>query len=166
MPLLSHTPRPWTSRELAILTENAAKGATVIAALTGRTTAAVKAAAHRHRISLRPRNERRGKVLGEPRTGTLEPLDAIDLRAAILDNDLDPARLEYHTTHVARSRRGELLDTCPICAARPIEVKSTGLCKACHLNVTTEAYRHVTSEQAAEREFAAERQRRHRAHGT
>ena len=96
----------------------------------------------------------------------MQPIDNVDLRTGILDADVDPARLEYHLQHEAATRRGELINPCPACGARPIEMKATGLCRACHYNATTEAYRHLTAEQQAEREFASARQQRHRAKDT
>jgi len=150
---------PWTLAEIRTLTEHAHQGAHVIAQITGRSLASVKAAAHRHRISLRRRHERRGKVLGEPRTATGDLLPG---RVAVLDRDLDGRRLDYHLEQAAARRRGERRPTCPACGTRAIEMPSTGLCRTCHRHAAIEAYRHAHAEQAAEREAVSERQRRHR----
>lgn len=152
---------PWTLAELRTLTDNAHRGAHVVAQLTGRTLASVRSAAHRHRISLRPRHERRGKILAEPRTATA---DLTPARAAVLTREIEPQRYAYHLEQAAARRRGEHRPTCPACGTRTIEMPSTGLCRTCHRYAAIEAYRHAHTEQLAEREAVSERQRRHRSH--
>lgn len=155
------TSRPWTSTELTTLRKHAHEGAERLALLLARSIHSVKSAARRHRISLRPRTERRGKVLGEPRNTSLTATGHADIRAALLHHDIDPTRLAHHLTHATATARGERLDLCPACVARPIETP-TGLCRVCHTHALTDAYRHATAEKTAERELVTERQRRHR----
>ena len=59
----------WTVQELHALRAHAYQGAAAVAILLGRTVASVKAAANRHRISLRQPGHQRGHILGQPPAG-------------------------------------------------------------------------------------------------
>ena len=158
--------RDWTSQELATMKAHAKEGAEVIAGLTGRTVSSVKAAAIRHRVSLRKRRERRGKVMGESRKGSLTADGLGHIRADVLTGSLSGQRLTDHLGAVAAEMRGERVALCPQCAKNPIERQDTGLCRTCHNRAVLEAYQRADTERNAIREVATARQQRHRAQPT
>ena len=160
--------QPWTSKEVARLRALAHHGAEHAATELGRTTASVRRAAHRHRISLRQRGERRGVILGQPRgTSFLTPthqsnqLAALTtIRAEHLAGRLDMARIEQLANRTALLANGTPL--CPNCARNPQERLQTGLCHDCHLHALAQAHRDHEHLQHAQRDLWRERQRRHR----
>ncbi|HXF73984.1 MAG TPA: hypothetical protein VNO79_15415 [Actinomycetota bacterium] len=148
--------RPWTLRELEELRRLAHLGAVGAAAVLRRSVPAVRAAAWRHRISLRRPGERRGLVLGQPR-GVRTEGELRRLREQVLSGELDPAEVEARGAAVLLGA-----DLCPACASRPPEVASTGLCRPCHLRALAHGVAHVRAEVSARRVWDAERQRKHR----
>jgi hypothetical protein len=134
--------RPWTSRELEDLRRLAHLGAEECARRLGRSTASVRRAAQRHRISLRPPGERGGRLLGQPRGLRLARAQREALLAARRHDRLVAA-------HLALARGGGAL--CPACGRRPVST-GHGLCLACHERALADA--------AAEAAVAAEELRR------
>ena len=140
---------PWTTGEVKTLRASAHLGARELAAHLGRTVGSVQGAARRFRISLRRRDERRGIVLGQPRNVSLRREMRQDL---LVHGDLIAKRLQIDAD----------AQLCPACAARPIRVRLTGLCRPCHLLRLAELQREARAEHKAQRRLWAERQRRHR----
>jgi len=114
--------RPWTTRELAELREHAHLGAAAAAEKLGRSVASVKAAAHRHVITLRRPGCRCGSILGQPRGMALSAA----IRAGVASGRVDAALM---LARVTLDREAPL---CPSCGRRPQRVDSTGLCLVCH----------------------------------
>lgn len=143
--------KPWTSKDLAFLRKHAGLGAAELADRLGRTRRAVEQAAHRHRISLRPRGERRGTLLGQPR--------GVRLR------DLLPADIDRKTATLvlARQEIDAEAELCPSCAQREIAVRTTGLCWPCHKRRLADVHRDLLAEQEAQRELWRTRQQLKRA---
>jgi hypothetical protein len=156
--------RPWTSAELAQLREQADLGAQALALLLDRPIWSIRRAAHRHRISLRPRGERRGHILGQPREGSwVDQLGAdssllAEIREGALDGSVDVAVLEARILE-ARQRK----PLCPSCGRRPWERKSTGLCEPCHVRELARAHRDEKDRREAKRDLWRARQEKHRA---
>lgn len=158
--------RPWTSKELERLRSLARYGADHAASELGRTVRSVRNAAHRHRISLRVRGERRGIVLGQARGESWKALgDQAQQHAALsamrdehLAGRLDLAKVER------LARRQHLIATgtplCPGCSRNPQERRTTGLCEDCHLRALAQAHRDVELLQEAQRDVWRERQRK------
>ena len=84
---MPETPRPntapWSTEELRTLRENAQHGAAAVAAMLGRSEAAIWSAAKRYRISLRRRGETRGKILGQ--RGAWAAISSIDILAELMN---------------------------------------------------------------------------------
>jgi len=120
--------RPWTSRELKELRRLAHLGAEECARRLGRTVSSVKLAAHRHLISLRTSDERRGLLLGQPRSCHVPA----EQRKALLDGGNYDKLLAAYTDLMLG--RGEL---CPNCAKRPITTRD-GFCTVCQLERVAE----------------------------
>lgn len=114
--------RPWTTRELAVLRESAHLGAAGVARQLGRSVASVKAAAHRHAVSLRRPGSRRGTILGQPRGLALQAA----IREGVTSGRVDAALM---LARITLDREAAL---CPTCGHRPQRVRSTGLCTVCH----------------------------------
>ena len=156
----------WTSGEIQRLRNLASLGAGPVAEELGRSIQSVRAAANRHRISLRPEGERRGTVLGQPRGVSLKAartaeasLQAIeDVRAAIANGLVDPGDLERAVRRRRRLLLGEPL--CPGCGRNPIE-RETGLCDDCHWRGMADAHR-LGVASAGQREYERERKRAQR----
>ena len=144
--------KPWTSKELALLRDNATRGARECAKLLDRSLPSVRCTAHRHRISLRRRGSRRGSVLGQPR--------GVSLRRGLREDLVGPRVAAAVAARMALDREVEL---CPYCAARPISVKTTGLCRTCHLHALAEAHREQLTEIEAQRALWQSRQELKRA---
>lgn len=155
--------QPWHSTEVVFLRQNAHLGVGALAGLLGRSVRSVKQAAYRHRISLRPPGERRGTVLGQPRGTSFLDARAAGARVQRL-RVLREAALAGIVDPVALERRVRLLvdgaPLCPGCAMDPIEVETTGLCRACHLDALAEAHRAEMRVHAAQRALWVERQRK------
>ena len=49
-------------------------------------------------------------------------------------------------------------ELCPLCVARPVRVRSTGLCRVCHLRELAERHREAIDELEAQRELWTARQ--------
>ena len=140
----------WTTGDIAFLRANAALGAAELARLMERSRQSVKDAAHRHGISLRRRGERRGTLLGQPR----------GLRLAEL---LPRADRETAALALAREELDREAALCPECGHRPVRVRKTGLCLACHRRRLADAHREALSEIEAGRELWQARQQLRRA---
>ena len=140
--------RPWTTSELAVMRDNAARGAEVVAELLGRSVASVRQAAHRNRISLRKHGSRKGLVLGQPR--------GVSLRSEIRDGLVRDRRDELLERRAQADADAEL---CPCCGRRPARTRS-GFCVPCTTDRLTEAYEEMTADAAAMRRLWAARQRR------
>jgi len=151
--------RPWTVAELQLLRDNATHGVHVVALLTNRSVWSVRRAAYRHRITLRRKGERQGKVLNELKSGD-DPS-----RGRILDGIGSANRIDHYVAMEAAARKGESAELCPSCVARPIERPRTGLCHPCHLMALAEAHRHDQARAEAQRQLWTERQRKHRSDG-
>lgn len=143
----------WTTTDIRYLREHASLGASELASRMGRTPAAVKRAASRFRISLRRPGSRRGSVLGQPRGVSLRRELRADLVSGRIDQDLLAKRLRLDAEAAL----------CPLCAARPIRVASTGLCRVCHLRELAELHREAIEEFEAQRELWTARQQLKRA---
>jgi hypothetical protein len=139
--------RPWTSSELATVRAQAHLGAARVADLLDRSVASVRSAAYRQRISLRRKGSRRGSVMGQPRGVSLPA----ELRRGLL-------RTRVAEAVAARVALDEEAALCPACAARPIRVASTGLCRVCHLRRLAEAHREQLAEVEARRALWSARQ--------
>lgn len=155
--------KPWTSRELAELRRLAPLGAATVAALLERSIASVKMAAHRHRISLRPEGERRGLVLGQPRSGSLvSSVRRIaflrQLREDVLAGKADVVRMERRIRAITHGA-----SLCPRCSVRPVEIERTGLCEDCHVEELAWAHALEADRTKADRLLLRERQRKSRA---
>jgi hypothetical protein len=140
--------RPWTTSELAVMRDNAARGAEAVAELLGRSVASVRQAAHRHRISLRKHGSRKGLVLGQPR--------GVSLRADLRDGLVRDRRDELLERRAQADAAAEL---CPCCGRRPARTRS-GFCAACTTQRITERYEELTADDDALRRLWAARQRR------
>jgi hypothetical protein len=149
-----YQPRSWTVAEVQYLREHGELGAKALALVLGRTERSVVSAAARLRISLRPAGERRGHVLGQPRT---EAWAGTQLRADVLAGEVDMAALEARAREIALG-----LDSgkpvCPACGARPQQRPSTGLCEPCHLRALAAAHRENDATKQAQRELWRARQ--------
>jgi hypothetical protein len=144
--------KPWTSKEVALLRDNAARGARECSNLLGRSLPSVRCTAHRHRISLRRPGSRRGSVLGQPR--------GVSLRSGLREDLVGPKVAAAMAARMALDREAEL---CPYCAARPITVPTTGLCRTCHLHALAQAHREQLAEIEAQRALWQSRQELKRA---
>lgn len=154
--------KAWTSSELEILRTHAQQGVHVICQMTGRTQWSVLMTARRYRISLRRTNETRGKVLGEPRSGSLASDGLAHVRRDILAGDISAEQFIGYLESAAASARGERRLLCPACTAREVTMASTGLCRPCHNRSLAEAHRHAKAERESQRELWTERQRNKR----
>jgi len=143
----------WTTTDIRYLREHASLGAGELAIRMGRSPAAVKRAASRFRISLRRPRSWRGSVLGQPRGISLRRELRADLVSGRVNSDVLAARM----------RLDEEVELCPHCAARPIRVASTGLCRVCHLRELAELHREAIEELEAQRVLWTARQQLKRA---
>ena len=119
----------------------------------GRSPSSVRKAAYRYRISLRRPGSRRGVVLGQPRGVSLRR----ELREDLASGRVDP------TVLARRMRLDEDAELCPSCAARPVRVRQTGLCRVCHLHRLEQAHREALAELEAQRGLWQSRQELKRA---
>lgn len=149
--------------EIELLRKHAKEGAEVVASLLGRSEQAVWSAAHRYRISLRRRGERRGKILGEH--GAWASITSVDaarldlIRSEVLDGLIDVAVLEQRIrAEIDQPDR----PICPSCAQRPQERSTTGLCEVCHLRELARQHRDEVERREARRELWQARQDKHR----
>ena len=140
--------KEWTTGELASLREHACLGAREVAARLGRSVGSVKAAAYRHRISLRRSGSRRGLILGQPR--------GVSLRAEVR-NELVCGRRDELIER--RARLDAEAQLCPACGIRP-QRTNAGFCLACTLERQTAHYEELLADQEALRRAWAARQRR------
>lgn len=158
-------PRGWTVAEVQQLRKHAHLGAAAVAHMLGRSVWSVRKAAHRYRVSLRPRGERRGHILGQPQTGAwtdqlgADPLMLATIRADALAGTVDLAQLEARVVESLREGRA----ICPSCGRRPQERVSTGLCEPCHVRALAWAHRDEQDRREARRELWRARQGKHRA---
>lgn len=153
------THRPWTVAELAILRKYASQGVDVVAGMVGRTPKSVRETARRNAISLRRLGERRGKVIGEDRAGSLLEERMRHIRDDILSGEVSDEQIHAHQQAVIAAEMGQLQRLCPACTARPVAKMSTGLCRPCHLRTLAEGHRHSKTEKEATRELWNEKQR-------
>lgn len=156
--------RSWTVAEIAKLRESAHLGIEALEHILERPRWSIKKAAQRHRISLRPRGERRGHILGQPTRGSWTDQAGADrillaqIRQEALDGDLDMAKLEARIMEAITSRK----PICPSCGKRPQERGSTGLCEPCHSRLLAWAHRDERDRREAKRELWRARQEKHR----
>jgi len=143
----------WTATDIRYLREHASLGADELARRMGRSPAAVKRAASRFGVSLRRSGSRRGSVMGQPRGVSLRG----ELRADLVSGRVDQEVL------ARRLRLDAEAELCPSCAARPIRVAATGLCRVCHLRVLAELHREALEELEARRDLWTARQQLKRA---
>lgn len=139
----------WTTRDLAVLREHAALGAEECAAIMGLSVPAVKKAAARYRISLRRPGSRRGLIMGQPRGISLRQ----DVRASLVADRRDELVAE-------RMRIDGEAALCPCCGVRPVRVRSTGFCTACHMHRLADHHDEAAADAEAIRRLAAARQRK------
>ncbi|MBN2404488.1 MAG: hypothetical protein JXE06_02805 [Coriobacteriia bacterium] len=128
--------RLWTVEETDLARALAAQGVTVaeIAALVGRTPAALRAAANRYRFSLRrPGQPIFGAVLGEPR-GRASARDRVRAayRRAVIDGRVDPEAREAALWRHDLVAEGEEPPVCPRCGQRPAAVLQRTTVGPCH----------------------------------
>lgn len=138
----------WTTRDIALLRANAPLGAVELARLLETTPRAVRNLAHRQRISLRRRGERRGILLGQPR----------ELRLSELVGERLAADRKTAALVLERSELTAADQLCPECCARPVRVRKTGLCLPCHKRRLADAHRELLAETEAGRELWQARQ--------
>jgi hypothetical protein len=155
---VSSTDRSWTTQEVQTLRSKAHLGADTLADLLERPVGSVKMQAYRQRISLRRPGSRFGLVLGQPRTvsfaGAANGGRALaEYREAVVAGRVDPAAIERRARLLA-----EKAPLCPACVQAPIEVQSTGLCRACHLEQLADAHRLQEREAVKAREVDAAKQ--------
>lgn len=170
--MASETPRgnnrEWTVAEVRTLREQANLGAQGLAILLGRSVKSVETAAARNRISLRRSGERRGKILGQPRTGRWldqsgDPARLSAIRSDAIDGVVDIAELE---ARIREKVHGPRRPICPACGQRDQEKPSTGLCEPCHLRELARAHRDEIDRREARRDLWQARQSKHRAKRT
>ena len=122
----------WTSREVATLRKNAHCGVAFVAELLGRSTSSVKAQAQRQRISLRRKGSRRGVCMGQCRgTSWTSDAKARQRRDLVITGAMSMAVAEEEI----RAEVQGTVELCPHCAVRPITMRTTGLCRACHFRL-------------------------------
>ena len=139
----------WTTGDIALLRANGHLGAQECASIIGVSVAAVKAAAVRHRVSLRMKGSRRGIVMGQPR--------GVSLRGEVHDLLVGKRRDEVIAQ---RMKLSDEEDLCPCCVVRPVRVRSTGFCLTCHLRRLAELHDEAASDAEALRRLDAARQRK------
>lgn len=127
---------------------NSELGALELAAIMGRSVSSVKAAANRHRISLRRRGVRRGLILGQPRSCSLDARIREDVVSGKVSADVICRRMEIERDAA----------TCPDCGRRPATVSRTGLCLICHNKRLAEAHLDVLEEIDSRRALWSSRQ--------
>jgi len=160
-----HEPTAWTVAEVQLLRKEAHLGARAVALLLGRSVWSVRKAAHRYRVSLRPRGERRGHILGQPRSGAwttqvgADPALLAAIRADVLAGVVDLAELEARVLESLTDTR----PLCPSCGRRPQERRTTGLCEPCHIRALAWAHRDEQDRREARRDLWRARQGKHRA---
>jgi hypothetical protein len=133
-------PRPWTTAEIAELRRLHDLGAEEVARQLGRSVESIRLQAHRQRVSLRRRGERKGRRLGRLGLPDTEPLTA-KIRRAGLDVPRFAERIEQRMLAVADGT-----DLCPQCGVAPVEVPMTGWCRRCHRRELNAAYEHQLAE--------------------
>ena len=137
--------RPWTTTEIAVMRDNARAGVAAVAKILGRSQVSVRCAAARHRVSLRRAGSRKGRVLGQ-------------VAGQALDAQTREALLDAKRAELIAARMLDPEDAlCPTCAKRPARIRSTGLCRVCHLKRLSENHREVLQEEEAGRELMASR---------
>jgi hypothetical protein len=157
--------RAWTSAEVATLRKHADLGVRALAELLDRSPESITLAAHRYRISLRRKGERRGKILGQTGrwidgTPGADPVRLAVIREEALAGMIDLAALEQRVRdHVHGPRR----PLCPSCGQREQERPTTGLCEVCHLRLLAQMHRDEVERRDARRELWQSRQEKSRA---
>lgn len=158
--------KPWTSGDVQKLRNNAHLGANACALILGRTIKSVKHKASRERISLRTPGERRGMLLGQPKsqrwmdqTG-ISPVRLKEIREQAIAGEIDMGELERRIVDRVQRPHRQL---CPWCGTRPVEKSTTGLCVSCHMRELARAHREEAERAAARRELDAARQAASRA---
>lgn len=112
----------WTSHEIKRLRTLAGLPIDTLATQLGRSAASIRSAAQRHRISLRPDHERRGRVLHEPPARPLR------------HRSTDPAVANEVTARL----NGTLPPTCTRCGLYP--QYRNGICDPCRLDDVAHTY--------------------------
>jgi ribosomal protein L37AE/L43A len=161
--------RAWTMAEVEYLRKNGHLGSRVVSAALGRSRRSVVSAATRLRISLRPPGERRGHILGQPRSTSWRDQRTIDMtdetltqiRHLVLSGEVSMEDLERRARELALGDNAR--PVCPSCGVRPQDRKSTGLCDPCHLRFLAQAHRESDAQKSAQRELWKARQESSRA---
>ena len=136
--------RPWSTIEIVHLRACAALGLEAAAVELGRSTASVRGAACRFRVSLRRPGCRRGAVLGQPRGVSLKKA----MRDDLVSGRIDPAVLEE------RARLDADAPLCPLCGIRPQRRGDPmGWCTPCHLERLADAHRQALADIEAQRAY-------------
>ena len=147
--------RPWSTQEVKALQKHATEGLAAVADALGRSSASVRSAASRHRISLR--TTRAGAVLGQPRGVAVDALPPLmqELRQKHLAGDRTLEIIEQRVCQDARHGT----QVCPACGRRPARVQASGLCFQCHVGRLVEAHEERRSELLAQAELWKAQQR-------
>ena len=149
--------REWNTTEIRILRNEAAQGAEALAFMLDRSVSSVRSAAKRLRISLRRPGQRCGLVLGQPRGVALSAVMSREMAEELRS---DPARASLVAQRLEVDRAGGL---CPCCGMRPIRVRSSGLCMACHKTRLADGHRETAAEACANRDWWLQKQQLRRA---
>jgi hypothetical protein len=139
--------------------KNASLGADAVAAMLDRSPRAIRAAASRHRISLRRKGSRTGLLLGQPRGVRVVDVDALSrMKADVLAGRVDLTDVEARATSSVRDPMPEL---CPLCTTRVVDGRR-GCCRVCWLRSLAAAHRDAVAESDATRELWRARQEKRR----
>lgn len=149
----------WTTHEITMLREHASLGVHEVSRLLGRSESSVQSMAHRLRISLRRPGRRDGVILGQPRGvsfahGTPE---LRRYRRDVINGRVDASEIAQTLT------LDDDAELCPCCGKRPVEVETTGFCRACHLSHLTARHLAKLAEIEEQQRLWAARQELHRA---
>jgi len=149
----------WTTRDIALLREHAGLGVHEVARLLGRSESSVQNMARRLRISTRRPGSRKGLVLGQPRGYSFAHAtpELARFREDVLSGRVDAGEIAQTLT------LDDDAELCPCCGRRPVEVKTTGFCRACHLAHLRSRHLTKLAELEEEQRLWAARQELHRA---
>lgn len=161
--------KPWTSHDIRTL--KALAGTVNVASLArtlGRSISSVRAAANRHRISLRQPGSTSGLLLGQPRGVSLRDTRTLGhtvtqlqaMRTAALNGDVDLEQLEQRLADQRALARGAT--PCPRCTIRP-QRRDHGICDVCHIKQLAKAHADLAHIDAAERDYWAKKKAAQRA---
>ena len=135
---------------------NASLGAYQVALLLDRSVSSVYCKAHELRISLRRPGSRAGRRIGIPASMRLSDLGNVPA-SAIQSGKFDIATAELA---IVSERTAPL---CPACSIYPVQVRTTGLCRLCHLRHLIAKYHESALVDDANRELQRARTDKSRA---